>query len=295
MLDNSTILICPVCAERLNQYNKSYRCLNNHAFDKAKQGYVNLLLSNQKNSLQPGDNKEMVASRLAFLKKDYYRSISETLNTVVHHTISLNTDNPRLHIADLGCGVGYYLSALKKYLSLNNRSGEYWGIDISKEAIHSASQHDKTISWLVGSTNSIPFAAQSVDILLSVFSPIYVEELKRVLAQNGKIFVITPASSHLLELRNLLFEQVKESDSEKILKKMNGFFELLDAIPVRSPIHLTSKNEIENLLKMTPFYWKSNLTKKTELLSLNELTVTIDINIWIFQKPKSGSLEESVS
>ncbi len=287
MLDNRVILICPVCANPLNQYNKSYSCLNNHAFDKAKQGYVNLLLANQKKTLQPGDNKEMVASRLAFLKQDYYLSISEALNTVISKIISLKTHNHHLHIADLGCGVGYYLSALKKYLSLNECLAEYWGIDISKEAIHSASQYDKTISWLVGSTKTLPFAPQSVDILLSVFAPIYPEEVKRILAPNGRIFVITPASSHLLELRKLLFEQVKESDSEKILQKMNGFFELVDTVPVRSSIHLTSKNEIENLLKMTPFYWKSNLTKKMELLSLNELTVTIDINIWIFQHKQS--------
>lgn len=287
MLDNSTILICPVCAEPLSQYDKFYRCLNNHAFDKAKQGYVNLLLANQKNSLQPGDNKEMVSSRLAFLKQDYYLNISEALNTAIYKMISLKAENPHLHIVDLGCGVGYYLSALKKYLSLNECLAEYWGIDISKEAIHSASQYDKTISWLVGSTNTLPFASQSVDVLLSVFSPIYNEEIKRVLAPNGRIFVITPGASHLLELRKLLFEQVKESDSEKILKKMNGFFESVDAVPVSASIHLTSKNEIENLLKMTPFYWKSNLTKKNELLSLHELTVTIDINIWIFQHKSS--------
>lgn len=287
MLDNSTILICPVCAEPLSQYNKSYGCLNNHSFDKAKQGYVNLLLANQKNSLQPGDNKEMVASRLAFLKQDYYLSISQALNTIIYKNISLSINNPYLNIADLGCGVGYYLSALKNYLNSNQYSAKYWGIDISKEAIHSASQYDKTISWLVGSTNTLPFASQSVDILLSVFAPIYAEEIKRVLAPNGRIFVITPASSHLLELRKILFEQVKDNDSEKILTKMNDFFELLGTVPVRSSIHLISKNEIENLLKMTPFYWKSNLTKKNELLALNELTVTIDINIWIFQHKPS--------
>lgn len=283
MLNNSTILICPVCANPLNQNDKSYACLNHHTFDKAKQGYVNLLLANQKNSLQPGDNKEMVASRLAFLKKGYYLSISEALNRVIYKTIGMKTPNNDLQIADLGCGVGYYLSALKKYLSLNECLAEYWGIDISKEAIHAASQYDKTISWLVGSTNTLPFAPQSLDILLSVFAPIYVEEIKRILAPNGKIFVITPASSHLLELRKLLFDQVKEGDFEKIVQKMNGFFELIDTVPLQYSIHLSSKNEIENLLKMTPFYWKSNLTKKTELLALNELAVTIDINIWIFQ------------
>lgn len=290
MLDNNTILICPVCSKSLSEFDKYYRCLDNHLFDKAKQGYVNLLLVNHKNSLQPGDNKEMVASRLAFLKQDHYLSISEALNKIIYKNISLSNNNTSLNIADLGCGVGYYLSALKNYLNSKKQClGKYWGIDISKEAIHSANQYDKTISWVVGSTKTLPFATQSVDALLSVFSPIYNEEIKRVLAPNGKIFVITPESSHLLELRKLLFEQLKDSDSEKILTKMSGFFGLLDKVPVHTSIHLRSKNEIENLLKMTPFYWKSNLIKKNELLSLNELTVTIDINIWVFQNKSTQS------
>lgn len=281
MLNNNTILICPVCTQSLNQNNKFYACANNHTFDKAKQGYVNLLLANQKNSRQPGDNKEMVASRMAFLKQGYYLNISEALNTLIYKTINQKQHRQPLHIADLGCGVGYYLSALKKHLSINDCAAEYWGIDISKEAIHSANQYDKTISWLVGSTKTLPFASQSVDVFISVFAPIYHEEVKRVLARNGNLFVITPASSHLLELRKLLFEHVKEGDTKKILQKMNGFFELVDTVPVRTSIHLTSKNEIENLLKMTPFYWKSNLNQKSVLLALNELTVTIDVNIWV--------------
>lgn len=39
--------ICPVCKEKLVRENKTYKCINNHCFDMAKQGYLNLLLSNQ--------------------------------------------------------------------------------------------------------------------------------------------------------------------------------------------------------------------------------------------------------
>ena len=36
-------LLCPICKEQLNSQGKQYVCPNNHSFDVARQGYVNLL------------------------------------------------------------------------------------------------------------------------------------------------------------------------------------------------------------------------------------------------------------
>ena len=41
------ILTCPVCGEKLNIDGKAFKCANSHSFDIAKQGYVNLLLTNK--------------------------------------------------------------------------------------------------------------------------------------------------------------------------------------------------------------------------------------------------------
>ena len=62
-------LTCPVCSERLELFEKTYRCSNNHCFDKAKEGYVNLLTGNHKDGSLIGDNREMAQSRKAFLEK----------------------------------------------------------------------------------------------------------------------------------------------------------------------------------------------------------------------------------
>ena len=56
-------LICPICGNELNQMSKSYCCENQHSFDIARQGYVNLLTVQQKHSLVPGDTREQVLSR----------------------------------------------------------------------------------------------------------------------------------------------------------------------------------------------------------------------------------------
>lgn len=51
---------CPVCGGRLAWGEHACRCPEGHSFDIAAQGYVNLLLANQKSSPNPGDNAEMV-------------------------------------------------------------------------------------------------------------------------------------------------------------------------------------------------------------------------------------------
>lgn len=286
MIYPHSILICPVCSETLIEQSKLYSCANNHTFDKAKQGYVNLLLSNQKKTLQPGDSKEMVKCRLAFLKQGYYLPIVEAINKTIEKSL-IAISNPTLQIADLGCGVGYYLSCLKTHLSTISPQSHYWGIDISKEAIHYASQHDKTITWLVGSAKKLPFRSESVDILLSVFSPLYNEEVQRVLSPNGLAFVVTPAHDHLLELRNELFDEVKQIDAEKQLLKSQGFFELVESVPIRASAQIESSADIDNLLKMTPFYWRSSAVKKEQLLTLDKLAVTIDVTLWVFKAKKT--------
>jgi len=278
----NTILTCPVCALSLLPYEKFYACANKHTFDKAKQGYVNLLLSNQKKTLEPGDNKEMVKSRLDFLKQDHYLPIVETINHAILENLQLmNITQP--NITDLGCGVGYYLSKLKQDLATPFKDATYWGTDISKEAIHCANQQDKTISWLVCSSKNLPFAEQSVDVILSVFAPLYIEEIQRVLAPHGKIFVVTPGRNHLFELRRFLFDELKEIDDEKLLQKTDGFFTLEGSIPIQATIELNSSREIEDLLKMTPFYWRSSKIKKDVLVSQENLSVTIDVTLWVFK------------
>ena len=62
------LYICPKCGEVINLVDKTYKCLNNHSFDISKKGYLNILLTFDKNSKQPGDSKECLESRNAFLK-----------------------------------------------------------------------------------------------------------------------------------------------------------------------------------------------------------------------------------
>ena len=99
-------LRCPVCAGELTREDRVFRCPQGHSFDVARQGYVNLLTVGQKHSKSPGDTKEQVLARRAFLSGGYYAPIAEVLCRLV---LPLR---PKA-VVDAGCGEGYYLRGLR--------------------------------------------------------------------------------------------------------------------------------------------------------------------------------------
>ena len=79
-------LICPICQLPLSKEGRSLRCGRNHSFDTARQGYVNLLPVQQKRSLHPGDTREQVLSRRAFLETGAYAPIVEAVKAAAEAT-----------------------------------------------------------------------------------------------------------------------------------------------------------------------------------------------------------------
>ena len=97
-----SVLACPKCHEPLIIEGKTCKCSNNHCYDIARQGYLNLLLNPDKASNNPGDSKESLIARKAYLDKGYYDPILfEVINEIKKKEGPLN-------ILDLGCGEGYY-------------------------------------------------------------------------------------------------------------------------------------------------------------------------------------------
>ena len=279
---SDTLLLCPVCKEKLikDVSNKIYKCNNNHTYDIAKEGYVNLLISNQKRSKNPGDSKEMVLSRVEFLSRDYYKPISDKINEVIAEC--LEKDNlDKFNIMDLGCGEGYYLTNLKNYMDKKNIKANYYGMDVSKEAVKYASKTNKDCVWAVGNNFHIPSYDKSVDCLLSVFSPIDINECNRVLKDDGVFIRVLPRTNHLIQLRNIIYSEVHLN--EKVYKASDEENEYIKESNVTFDIKL-NKEEIMSLLKMTPHYWKSTAENKEKLDLYESLVITIDMRIGVFQK-----------
>ena len=75
--------ICPVCKSEISLFERTYKCKNNHCFDLSKDGYVNLLMSQQSSLKRHGDDKLMVKARRDFLEKGFYSELREALCEVL--------------------------------------------------------------------------------------------------------------------------------------------------------------------------------------------------------------------
>ncbi len=271
-----SILICPICKGSLEREGRTYRCSKNHSFDMAKQGYVNLHISNKKNS---GDDKEMIQSRRDFLEKDYYKKISQEVNEVTGSY--LGSEEPE--VLDIGCGEGYYTKHLKNHLEEQGRKSSIYGIDISKEAVLFASRSYKDIFWAVGSAADLPMADGSLDAVVCMFSRLAEEEYSRVLKDDGILVVVSTGEDHLLDMKRVLYDEVRMEyyRPEVDLKEE---FQLKETKNVKYRTLVEGSKDIMSLFDMTPYKWRTPKEGVERLAALEELDVTIDVNIDVFVK-----------
>ena len=69
---------CPLCGKPLAG-ETTLKCAAGHSFDRAKEGYWHLLPVQKMRTKAPGDGKEMVAARRAFLNAGYYGIFGQAL------------------------------------------------------------------------------------------------------------------------------------------------------------------------------------------------------------------------
>lgn len=287
MKTNGNLLICPICSSGLNagETENTYRCMNRHAFDIARQGYVNLLPSNQKSSKAPGDSAEMVLARREFLLGGHYAALSDRINRLIlEHFEKTSQVAPAL--LDIGCGEGYYLSRLVKMPEIQAYAPAVYGLDISREAVKTAAAAVKSAHWLVGNSHFVPLKSGAFECILSVFSPILSSEVARLLKAGGVFLRVLPGPDHLLEMRQVIYPKVIQGPEKALVESMPEL-SFLKEEPVRYPITL-NKTELNTLVRMTPHFWKTTKADKAKLDALDQLTVTIDMRILTYVKDKEA-------
>lgn len=262
-MKNYSILICPKCKSELERKDNSLLCKNNHCYDFAKQGYVNLLLVNQKNSKNPGDDETMINARDLFLKEGYFSKLKDEITKQI---VGSN-----LTILDAGCGSGYYSFGLENF-------GDLYLTDISKIAVKKASVNKNAISF-VSSIFELPIKDKMIDYILNIFAPKPQSEFLRILKSGGKIIEVVPGKNHLKELKNVLFKENIRENQEKFAYN-NFILEKSQKLTYKTT--LKNNNDIMNLSKMTPYWYKGAEKIKNTLKNINNMEITFDfiINIW---------------
>ena len=264
-----SLFSCPVCREPLFMEGRTYRCANNHCFDMAKEGYVNLLVGNKSTEFS-GDDKNMVASRTRFLDGGHYSPLRDKMCSLLEKYI-----NERNSLLDAGCGEGYYTDA---YSGLFKNTV---GVDISKCAVRHASKRCKNARFAVASVYHLPVADSSCDTVVNCFSPNVPTEFQRVLKCGGYLFYVVPAPRHLWDLKCILYDNPYENEEKT--EEYDGF-EYVGAEAVTSSFTLGTREDIEALFHMTPYSWNTPKECAERLASKECLDVTARFVIHIYKK-----------
>ena len=276
-------LVCPIDGARLVIHDKQVDCENGHVFDIARQGYVNLLPVQHKRSKQPGDSKEMVSARAEFLNSGIYAPVADKLAVI---TFAQITDGKETCLMDAGCGEGYYFDYLFNYLDKKDGCGNqsFIGLDISKDAIASAAKRNKQITWLVGTNRQPPVEPASVDIIICVFGFQSFEGFAKILRPGGKVVLVEPGPDHLKELRELIYADVKKSDSPDLVCAEETGFSVRGRQPLQFKTGEINNRQINDLLVMTPHFYRANKAGREAALKLQKLELTVDVVFTVLEK-----------
>ena len=263
-------LLCPVCGLELNKVERQYICPQNHSFDVARQGHVNLLTVQQKHSKNPGDTREQVLSRREFLEEGHYAPICQTL---IDTARELNIRGP---ILDVGCGEGYYSSRLADALGC-----ELTGLDISKEAVRCAAAKYKGKLWLCATAAHIPVEDGAAQLLTSLFALTLPEEFRRVLMPGGYYFQVLAAEDHLLGLKGIIYDRLHHKQKDTV-PELPGF-ELVRSVPIRFDFTVEGQ-QVRNLFSMTPHVFRIGKDGAERLAATDRLSDTASCVLNVYRR-----------
>jgi SAM-dependent methyltransferase len=274
-------LACPVCGSQFTLQQTALLCAKSHAFDIAREGYVNLLRKKL-----PGDTKEMLLARRSFFDQSYYQPVSDTINTLVA-TYAPPESSSNVHILDAGCGEGYYLDRLRTYLT----GGPGWeqplclGIDISKDGIRLAAKRYSESLFLVANLKErLVLQDATIQVMLNIFAPRNTEEYARVLAPGAMMLVVIPGPAHLHQIRaSMHLLNIEENKQQNIVEQFSAHFLLLTTRTITYTLCL-HQPEIAWLVMMTPNYWHLSTESRAAIEQLKEVVVTVEITLLVFRR-----------
>lgn len=266
--------VCPKCREKLNINDKTATCSNGHSYDRARGGYYNLLLGHSGGT--HGDNKEMVLARRAFLGGGYYEPLVLRLSSLV---LDFTADGGSL--LDAGAGEGYYTDRIERALFERKGKSDVTAYDISKDAVREISKKNSRISLAVAGSYHMPIADGEFDTVINTFSPLALEETRRVLKTGGHFIMAIPGEMHLFDLKSVIYDTPYKNEVADT--HLEGFELVLDE-PLTYKFGLDSPEKIQNLFMMTPYAYRTRPSDRAKVEALKTLECTADFRIFVYRK-----------
>nr|WP_203590249.1 methyltransferase domain-containing protein [Streptomyces sp. SID13031] len=306
-----SVLRCPVCGDALTLTGRTAYCPQRHAFDLAKQGYLNLLPSASTGI--EGDSAEMVDARDQFLAGTFYAPVRQALiaaaaelepsgaRTSTAATGAAVEGRARGAAADgklvveVGAGTGYYLAGVVEAQA--GRRG--LALDVSRYAARRAAKVDpERIGAVVcDAWQELPVRDQAAHLVLNVFAPRNATEMARILAPGGSLLVVTPNQAHLAELVGVLgLVRVDEEKERRLSESLGGSFEKLGSEVVEVAMRLDHP-AVELLVAMTPSARHTDKVELAERIAVladpTPVTLSVTLSVWQSAGSSTAPAEDS--
>lgn len=234
-------LRCPVCHGTLAASATGLRCPAGHDFDRAAQGYVNLLA---RPAAGAGDSAAMLDARSRFFAAGHFAPLAAALVDLgARHAATAGL------LVDIGAGTGHFLARLLE--ALPGRHG--LAVDLSKHAARRAARaHARMASIVADVSGHLPLADGSAALIVDAFAPRNPPEFRRVLRPDGALLLVTPAARHLAELREPLGLLDVDPDKDlRLGRALDPHFRREEAIPLDWPM-LLDRVAVSLLVAMGP-------------------------------------------
>ncbi len=279
-------LACPICSAGLTIADRAALCCTTgHSFDRAREGYYNLLAVQHKASADPGDSKDMVAARRRFLASGAYRPIAARTAQIVLELALRRDVRQRLAVVDAGCGEGSYLDAVAQALAAAGLTHvRCAGVDISKWAVRAAAKRNPDCFLAVASNRRMPFPAASVDCLLSMFGFALWERFAEAQPSGGHVLLVDPGPDHLVELRRIIYQSVRATAPPALHAGIAARYVLASEEHLRFEFTLADTALIADLLTMTPHAHRATAEGRARLAALPRLELTGDVVFRLLRK-----------
>lgn len=120
----------------------------------------------------------------------------------------------------------------------------------------------------------------SVDVLVNVFAPHFEDEFKRILKPNGWLVKVVPNTNHLKQLKELLYETPLFYEPKKLEQP---YWRVIGEVP-QTYDEMITKEHLENLLKMTPYYYTTPSKGLEKINEVDTMKITMDFLIYIVKR-----------
>lgn len=260
LAEQHELFSCPKCRHEMIQQEKSLICVNGHRFDLSKKGTLYFL----DHQIKTDYDNQMFTPRGRMIRSGMYQPVIEKITQLIQ------TGN----LLDIGCGEGSFLQQITQL----KKNPVTIGFDIAKEGIYLASNQPIEAFWCVADLTNLPFADQSFDTILNIFSPSHYREFKRVLKPDGCVIKVVPQTRYLQELRAIYHPDGKAYSNEAVIQRFSEEMTIDQRERVTYEFEIPAENRLD-LLEMSPLEWQVPAEVKANLAQDPLRKITIDVEI----------------